>query len=263
MFSSVILRPCELTMEDRVFGVPSHWRWRFSEFVQTFPRIFQTIKFEPLQGFHFSKLFKFFRPPPGICKSSTSTHQSKWSLVIVSSRPLRFGSVPNQKLKVVWRPLDQKESSSRCLGPRIGDGYGLQRSAPSIYSTSGVDGFLRGIYLKAGLHWNANTNAECENDVYVHVGKFVDCSAFAEAVNQPYINVLHANSIWCTDSRRIAFGCLPNVCHTAKCCLPRLRNTSTSNVRIVFACRDHVLFAFWCKCGFKYFSAPPNFTQNL
>ncbi len=109
------------------------------------------------------------------------------------------------------------------------------------------------ISLKAGLHQNANTNAACENDAYVHVCKFVDCSAFAEAANRPYINVLYANSLWCTDSRRIAFGCLPNVRHTAECCLPRLRNTSTSNVQIVFACciRVRVLFAFRCKRGFR------------
>ncbi len=85
-------------------------------------------------------------------------------------------------------------------------------------------------------------NVACENDAHVHVGKFVDCSAFAEAANRPYINILYANSLWCTDSRWIAFGCLPNIRHTAECCLPRLRNTSTSNVRI--------LFAFRCKRGF-------------
>ncbi len=49
--------------------------------------------------------------------------------------------------------------------------------------------------VKASLHRNANTNAACENDTYVHVGKFVDCSAFAEAANRPYINVLYANSL--------------------------------------------------------------------
>ncbi len=49
--------------------------------------------------------------------------------------------------------------------------------------------------IKAGLHWNANTNATCENDAYIHIGKFVDCSAFAEVANQPYINVLYANSL--------------------------------------------------------------------
>ncbi len=38
--------------------------------------------------------------------------------------------------------------------------------------------------------------------------------------------------------------------NTGKCCLPRLRNMSTSNVRIVFTCRVRVLFAFRCKCGF-------------
>ncbi len=101
--------------------------------------------------------------------------------------------------------------------------------------------------LKAGLHRNANTNMACENAAYVHVGKFVDCSAFAEGANQPYINVFYANSLWCIDSRRIAFGCSPNIRHTAKCCLPRLRNMSTSNIHIVFACR--ILFAFRCKRG--------------
>ncbi len=37
--------------------------------------------------------------------------------------------------------------------------------------------------LKAGLHRYANTNAACGKDAYVHVGKFVNCSAFAEAAN--------------------------------------------------------------------------------
>ncbi len=88
----------------------------------------------------------------------------------------------------------------------------------------------------------------CENDVYVYVGKFVDCSVFAEAANRPYINVLYANSPWCTNSQRIAFGCLPNVRCMAECCLPRLGNMSTSNVRIVFECRIRVFFQ--CKLGF-------------
>ncbi len=106
--------------------------------------------------------------------------------------------------------------------------------------------------LKAGLHRNANTNAACENDAYVHVGKFLDCSAFAEAANRPYINVLYANSLWCTDSWRKAFGCSPNVHHTAKCCLPRLRNMSTLNVHIVFAYRVRILFAFRCKRSLRH-----------
>ncbi len=103
--------------------------------------------------------------------------------------------------------------------------------------------------IKAGLH--RNTNTACENDAYVHVGKFVDCSAFAEAANRPYINVLYASSFWCTDSQRIAFGCLPNVRHKAECCLPRLRNMSTSNICIVFARHVRILFALRCKRGFK------------
>ncbi len=72
------------------------------------------------------------------------------------------------------------------------------------------------------------------------MGKSVDCSAFADAANQPYINVLYANSLWCTDSQRIAFGCSPNVRHTAECYLPRLRNTSTRT----FASFSHAAFAF-------------------
>ncbi len=108
--------------------------------------------------------------------------------------------------------------------------------------------------VKAGLH--RNTNAACENNAYVYVGKLVDCWAFTEAANRPYINVLYANSLWCTNSRQIAFNCSLNVRRAAECCLPRLRNTSTSNIRIVFACRIRirVLFAFRCKRGLMYCS---------
>ncbi len=107
--------------------------------------------------------------------------------------------------------------------------------------------------LKAGLHRNANTNAACENNVYVYVGKFVDCLAFAKAANRPYINVLYANYLWCTDSRQITFGCSPNIRHTVECCLPCLGNTSTSNVRIVFECHIcvRILFVFRYKPGFR------------
>ncbi len=103
--------------------------------------------------------------------------------------------------------------------------------------------------VKAGLH--RNVNVACENDAYVYVSKFVDRWAFAEAANRSYINVLYTNSLWCTDSRRIAFRCSPNIRRTAKCCLPRLRKTSTSNVHIIFACciRVCILFAFRCKRG--------------
>ncbi len=68
-----------------------------------------------------------------------------------------------------------------------------------------------------------------------------------------YMKVLYANSLWCTDSRRIAFGCSPNIHHTAECGLPRLGNTSTLNIRIVFECcvRICILFAFRCKPGFR------------
>ncbi len=37
--------------------------------------------------------------------------------------------------------------------------------------------------IKAGLHRYANTNAACGKDAYIHVGKFVNCSVFAEAAN--------------------------------------------------------------------------------
>ncbi len=55
----------------------------------------------------------------------------------------------------------------------------LQRLANIFYGaeTSSL------ISIKVGLHRNANTNVACENDAYVHVGKFEDCSAFAEAAN--------------------------------------------------------------------------------
>ncbi len=100
------------------------------------------------------------------------------------------------------------------------------------------------INVKAGLYRNAN--AACENDAYVNVGKFVDCSVFAVAANRPYINVLYANSLSCTDSRRIAFGCSLNVRHTAACCLPCLGNTSTSNR--MFASFSNAAFVF-CSCS--------------
>ncbi len=64
-----------------------------------------------------------------------------------------------------------------------------------------------------------------------------------------FLNVLSANSLWSTDSWWIAFRCLPNFCRTAECCLPHLGNTSTSNVRIVFACYIRILFAIRCKPG--------------
>ncbi len=44
---------------------------------------------------------------------------------------------------------------------------------------------------------------------------------------------------------------LPNIYHTAKCCLPRLGNMSTLNDRFVFACCIRILFTFRCKPGFK------------
>ncbi len=56
-------------------------------------------------------------------------------------------------------------------------------------------------------------------------GTFIHCSAFAEASNRPYINILNVNSLWSTDSRLIEFCCLPNVCCTVECYLPRLGNT--------------------------------------
>ncbi len=86
-------------------------------------------------------------------------------------------------------------------------------------------------------------------------------------MNRPYINVLYANSLWCTDSWRIAFGCSPNVHHTAECCLPRLRNTSTSNVRIVFTCHIRILFVFRYKQrGFSFYTLwirPTNVGKGL
>ncbi len=80
-------------------------------------------------------------------------------------------------------------------------------------------------------------------------GTFVHCSAFTEAANRSYINVLNVNSLWSTDSWKIVVGCLPNIQHTSACCLPRLSNTSTLNDHFVFICPIRVLFAFKCKAG--------------
>ncbi len=114
---------------------------------------------------------------------------------------------------------------------------------------------MRKYKVKLGLHLNANgtwmqtTHAdESWGRIY---GTFIHCSAFAEAANRSYINVLYTNSLWCTDSRWIAFNCSLNIRHTAECCLSRLGNTSTLNDGFVFACRIRVLFAFKCKPGFK------------
>ncbi len=89
-------------------------------------------------------------------------------------------------------------------------------------------------------------------------GTFVHFSAFAEAANRPYINVSYANSLWYTDSWRTAFGCSPNIHHTAECCLPRLGNMSTLNNGFVFACHIRVPFVFRCKPGLIETSHPWN-----
>ncbi len=88
-------------------------------------------------------------------------------------------------------------------------------------------------------------------------GTFVHCSAFAEAANRPYINILYANSLWNTDSWWIAFGCLPNICRTAECCFPHLGNTSTLNDGFVFAWRIRVPFVFRCKPSLKHIEKLP------
>ncbi len=80
-------------------------------------------------------------------------------------------------------------------------------------------------------------------------GTFVHCSTFAETANRPYINVSYANSLWCTNSRRIAFSCSSNIRRMVECCLPRIGNISTLNDGFVFAFRNRVLFAFRCKPG--------------
>ncbi len=74
---------------------------------------------------------------------------------------------------------------------------------------------------------------------------------FVEAANRSYINVLYTNCLWCTDSRWIAFSCLPNIRRTAEYLLPSLCNTSTSNIRIIFECCVRILFVFRCKPGLR------------
>ncbi len=65
--------------------------------------------------------------------------------------------------------------------------------------------------LKPGLHLHANVNDACGQSRGRMYSTFVHYLAFAEAANRPYINVLYANSLWCTDSWQIALGCLPNI----------------------------------------------------
>ncbi len=94
-------------------------------------------------------------------------------------------------------------------------------------------------------------------------GTFIHCSAFAEAANRPYINVLYTNSLWSTDSRQIAFGCSLNVHRTAKCCLPYLGNTFTLNDGFIFASRIRVLFTFRFKPGFTHPAVPQQISRVL
>ncbi len=107
--------------------------------------------------------------------------------------------------------------------------------------------------FKLGLHLNANATEACRSEA--RQGKiystFVHCLTFAKATNRPCINVLNVSSLRSTDSQWIAFGCLPNIHHRAKCCLPRCANTSTLNNRFIFACCIHILFLFRCKPGFR------------
>ncbi len=91
--------------------------------------------------------------------------------------------------------------------------------------------------MKAGSHRNANTNAACENNAYVHVGKFVDSSAFAEAANRPYIKrivrefpLMYRQS---TDNIRL---------FTERSSHSRMLFALPQEyVRIIFACRIRVL----------------------
>ncbi len=98
--------------------------------------------------------------------------------------------------------------------------------------------------------WMRITHAEARWGITY--GSLVHCSAFAEASNRAYINVLNLNSLRGTASRWIAFGCLPNVRRIVECCVPHLGNMCTLNDHFVFTCNFHinVLFAFRCKLGF-------------
>ncbi len=108
-------------------------------------------------------------------------------------------------------------------------------------------------HISSRVHiWMGTTHAdESRGRMY---GTFVHCLAIAKEANRPYINILYANSLWCTDSWQIAFSCSPNVFRTGECRLPRIGNTSTLNNGFVFACciRACVPFAFKCKPGFKW-----------
>ncbi len=90
--------------------------------------------------------------------------------------------------------------------------------------------------------WTRTTYAEARRGRMY--GTFVHCSAFAEASNRPYINVLNANSLRSTDNRWIMFGCSPNIRCTTECCLPLIHNMSILNDHFIFACHIRILFAF-------------------
>ncbi len=81
---------------------------------------------------------------------------------------------------------------------------------------------------------------------------FVHSSAFAEASNRPYINIMNVNSLWSTNGRWMVFGYWPNVCRIGECCFSRLCNMSTLNNRFVFACHIRILFTFRCKLGLEW-----------
>ncbi len=109
---------------------------------------------------------------------------------------------------------------------------------------------LSQVYICTRMECECEQRMQTRAEAECMVHTFVHCLAFAEAANRPYSNILYGNSLWYTDSRRIAFGCLPNIHRTAEYCLLHLVNISTSNIHIVFKCRIRVLFAFQCKPGF-------------
>ncbi len=100
-----------------------------------------------------------------------------------------------------------------------------------VFTTAGsvvshMTPYKLGLLLNANdiCRWEARQNVWCIRTLFdIHRGS-----------ESTLINILYENSLWSTNSQRIALCCLPNVCRTVECCLPCLSNTSTLQDSFVF-----------------------------
>ncbi len=122
----------------------------------------------------------------------------------------------------------------------------------NIFLNTGCELYIQTVYVELDLHLNANTNQAYGSDVWKNAWYiYTPFGIHGHSKCFLHLNVSYANSFWSTDSIQIAFDCLPNVCRTAECCLPRLGNASTLNVRFIFACLVHVPSTFSHKPSFR------------